>query len=271
MVDLHIHTRNSSDSEATPREIAEAALDRGLSMIALTDHADFGYKYTLEQLIRVAQGSMRDACEIESITQGALTVLRGIEVGGVPYDPEAAPELIGSAAFDVVLGSVHEVKGKGFFMDSYVCDFSEMPMERIDDFMHVYFDVMYKLVSTADIDVLTHLTYPLRYINGKYGRGVDEMRYREQITAVLEKIIERGIALEVNTASVDRLIYDFVPSEGILALYRSLGGTRVTLGSDAHVGARVAIGFDDARRMLLSLGFSHYYYFKQRRPIAVPL
>ena len=271
MYDLHIHTRNSSDSQALPEEIVKAAIEKGLSGIAVTDHVDFGYIYTHEQLHQILQNSLRDAAFMQTLADGRLTVLRGMEIGGVPYDPAGAAELIRSADVDVVLGSVHGVIINGVFTDSYRMDYSETPEEQIDRFLNAYFDVMLELVTITDMDVLTHLTYPLRYINGKYGRHVDEMRYRDRIVAVLQKIIERGIALEINTASVDRMICDFTPSANMLSLYRSLGGVRVTLGSDAHVPERIALAFDRAKDMLRTLGFTEYYYYKDRQPIPVSL
>lgn len=39
--DLHIHSRFSRDSESTAREIIEAALDRSLDVISVTDHDSF--------------------------------------------------------------------------------------------------------------------------------------------------------------------------------------------------------------------------------------
>ncbi len=44
-IDLHIHSKYSSDSQSTPRDIIKVAKKRGLSAIALTDHNSMeGYR-----------------------------------------------------------------------------------------------------------------------------------------------------------------------------------------------------------------------------------
>ncbi len=271
MFDLHIHTRNSHDSKMTPREIADMALSLGLCGIALTDHADFGYTATCEHLCEIVEGTLHDAKEVEALGGGELTVLCGVELGGAPYDLEGARRLLLNMQLDVVLGSIHFVKGNGFAMGSYRMDFSKMQEQEIYAFLETYFDRVLDLVSLVNINSLAHLTYPLRYINGKHGCHIDPMRCRDRIEEIFRVMIERGIALEINTSSVDNLIYDFVPSPDIVALYRSLGGRLITLGSDAHHPDQIGKGFARAREMLLSLGFTEYHYFQARCPVAVPL
>ena len=271
MFDLHIHTRNSRDSKMTPADILDSASRIGLSGIAVTDHADLGLFDTVEPLFEVIQGSVRDAREIERMSGGTLRVLRGVEIGGAPYDLEGARQLLSRADLDIVLGSIHSVKGNGFDVNNYSADFSQMAEEEIYLLLQTYLERVRDLVSLLDIDVLAHLTYPLRYMNGKYQRGIDIGRFYEQIDEILQIIIARGIALEVNTASVDTLVCDFIPSADILARYRDLGGRLLTLGSDAHRPGGIGKGIADAKEMLRTLGFHEYHYFEKHRPVAVPL
>ena len=53
-----------------------------------------------------------------------------------------------------------------------------------------------KVIEWGGFDVLTHLTCPLRYINGKYNRGIDISIFNREIEEILQEIIKKEIALE---------------------------------------------------------------------------
>ena len=61
---------------------------------------------------------------------------------------------------------------------------------------------MLEMIEGCDFDILAHLTCPLRYINGKYAMDVDCKMYENKIKSILERIIERKIALEINSSCV---------------------------------------------------------------------
>jgi len=62
-----------------------------------------------------------------------------------------------------------------------------------------------------------------------------------------------------------------MPDAEILARYRALGGTRITLGSDAHRKADVARYFPEAAQWLLSQGVGSLCWVEERRWYAAPL
>ncbi len=102
--DLHMHT-TATDGEATIREMADAALARGLSYIAITDHS---------QRVSMAMGldseRLRDQWkridEIRPEYEGRLAILKGIECdilekGGMDLPDDCLAEA------DWVLASIH--------------------------------------------------------------------------------------------------------------------------------------------------------------------
>ena len=52
--------------------------------------------------------------------------------------------------------------------------------------------------------------------------------------AILEQVIADGKGIEVNTSSKRYGLKDSTPSHKILELYKDLGGTILTIGSDSH-------------------------------------
>ena len=98
----------------------------------------------------------------------------------------------------------------------------------------------------------------------KHKRKTNVMVFEDKLRQILRKVIDRDIALEYNTGGFQQL-------KDVFALYRSMGGTRVTLGSDAHRTERIAGGFDQAAGQLRSLGFDQICYYQNRRVHSIKL
>ena len=102
--DLHMHT-SATDGQNTIREMADAAIERGLQYIAITDHS---------QRVSVARGLSGDqlleqwkiVSEIQSEYEGRLRILRGIECDILEAGGMDLPDEVLSQA-DWVLASVH--------------------------------------------------------------------------------------------------------------------------------------------------------------------
>jgi DNA polymerase (family 10) len=102
--DLHMHT-SATDGTGTIRDMAEAAIERGLSFIAITDHSKrVSMARGLDESRLREQWKMID--EIRGEYEGRLTILKGIEcdileAGGMDLADDCLAEA------DWVLASVH--------------------------------------------------------------------------------------------------------------------------------------------------------------------
>lgn len=264
--DMHTHSESSHDSTCPVTEMAESALKRGLKGFAVTDHCDIEYCRSLD-LNKLTGGSVAAAAAMKN---SGIDVLKGVEIGEAFWFPDAAEEILTGFDFDVVIGSVHAVKFDGYEMPYSVIDFKEMGEETIKKYLDKYFDDMYVMLEKCDFDVLAHLTCPFRYINGKYGLGIDARSYRDKIEKILKEIINRSIALEINTSCVheDSAYREFMPERWIAERYRDMGGYLITIGSDAHVSQNSANAFDMAYAMIKDIGFKNIYYYRNRRAVA---
>ena len=272
LYDIHMHTHFSHDSKADPEENCLAAIEKGLSGIAFTDHADMWYynkRNTLEHIF----SSVNAAAALGEKYKGKLKVLRGIEVGDAYFDPSVTKELIARINPDVVIGSIHCLSYAGL-KDAYSqMDLSEFAISRegLVGMMNRYLELVTDIAENHDIDILAHLSCPLRYMNGKYRRGISETEFEEQIKRILNAVIHRNIALEVNTSGLVNGEGDTLPSETVLAWYKALGGKLLTLGSDAHSAERVANSFDQTVTVLKKLGFTECVYYENRKAISYTL
>lgn len=263
--DMHTHSESSHDSVCPVSEMKKSALEKGFFGFAVTDHCDVEYFDTID-LHGVAKGTLLG---IEKAKDDKIKILRGIEVGEGFWHPEVTKEVLASYDFDVVIGSVHAVKFPDYEMPYSQIDFSKMGKGTAEKYFDNYFDDMLYMIENCDFDILGHLTCPLRYINGKFGLGIKLDMYLGKIKVILGKIIEKGIALEVNTSCVfeGSGYNEFLPAREIIEIYKKMGGYLITVGSDAHIKENFGNNFDKIFAVLEEIGFENVYYYENRKPV----
>ncbi len=262
LADIHTHSEHSHDSVCPIADMAAAQMKRGVSVMTVTDHCDVEYCDT-QDLHGLIGGSIADAKRQDAANDG-LTVLGGVEIGEGFWHPAGAESIMRDLPCDVVIGSVHAVTYEGYTQPYSKSNFAAMGVEESRKHLDRYFDDVRTMLETTELDVLAHLTCPLRYINGKYGLNIDCHQFAEKIEWILRFIIAHGIALEVNTSCRGSTYNEFMPEEWIIARYAALGGYLVTCGSDAHVADNAAHDFTALLAMLRRHGFANIYYVKNR-------
>ena len=275
LFDTHVHTMYSHDSNAVPEEICEAALQNGVSGITLTDHADIAYMYEEHRIFQSIGASIEHAERLKKVYEGKLQVFSGFEISEGFWFPDRQEKLISAygSRVDAILCSVHAANIPDYTLTTSVLPFDTYSDSFIRTYIRQYYTDMLTMLDTLDGDILCHITYPFRYIALKFGlTAYSPMQCRDLITEIFGRVIERDMALEVNTSNIGK--YEnafFMPDRELLTLYRELGGKRITLGADAHIPGAVANHFDDALSMLASLGFTEYCYYEKRKPVSVKI
>ena len=264
--DMHVHSNNSHDARSTLDEICASAIGKGVGIIAITDHLDVVYS-DRQDVFSCVRSSYTDAVAAGEKYKGEVEVLAGIEIGDAMLFPNFSSECANALDYDVIIGSIHTAPFDEWTAPYSLIDLSLMDDAEINKLMCKYFDDLDEMVAKCDFDIFAHLTCPLRYINGKYHRGVDISTYSDRIEKLLLDIIKRDLAFEVNTSGFGTPV-GFMPDKDIVKRYVELGGKKITLGSDAHIADNIAKGFDEAIAMLKELGICEIYSFKKRSPVA---
>lgn len=266
MFDTHIHTKNSHDSTQTIDEVCLSAIGKGLKGVYITNHIPSSRYRCLEEDLEVMQKDYEDVLYARKKYGDKLKIYLGAELADYSISDDVFKNIPKKYELDIILGSLHgfyindvEIHFSRDIMDESVSD--EIIFERLKE----YFNVVLATAKECDIDTLCHLTYPLRYIVGKYKRNVDINDYIDQITEIFKTIIERNIALEINTSGIGTIMNETMPMYALIKLYYNLGGRLITLGSDAHVKENIAKGFDKVKTDLKEIGFTEYCYFEKRK------
>ena len=241
--DSHSHTSFSADSDMTAEDALKAARARGIGLV-FTEHLDVDFPGELDFSFD-PEAYWR---QYESLRGDDLHL--GIEVGMQAGTAEASRAFVTRAPFDLVIGSVHLLRG----IDIYEKECFEG--REKDELYREYFRTMAEMIACHDfIDVLGHIDYIARtapYENPELSYGA----FADEIDAVLRPAVAQGVVLELNTRRLGsrRALKELAP---IYARYHELGGRYVTLGSDAHgadaIGANFAAAEDFARAMGLSI------------------
>lgn len=261
--DLHTHTFRSFDAEAKPEEQLARAEELGFSGFAITNHCDVN----IQPLEDIRKTFLEDGKDVQRLQEMGSTVeiLQGIELGEPLEDLPYAEEMMGLLPYDYIIGSVHNSPGQE---DFYFLDCTSINLDQV---LIPYFETLIQLADWGKTDSVAHITYPLRYIEGKYNRKVDLSRYSDLIDQLFRTIIDRNLALEVNSSGLRQEIKCPMPDERFLRRYYELGGRKIVFGSDAHTSRDFGFGILECQKMCKVIGFTEAVCFRQRREVRYSL
>ena len=137
---------------------------------------------------------------------------------------------------------------------------------KIFALLEEYYQELYEIARLNLFDSMAHITYPIRYMNGKHHLGVDLSRMDDLIDLTLRTLAQNGRALEINTSGLRGPIGETSPTLKYVKRFCELGGEYVTLGSDAHAAEDLGEGIQQAMELACQAGFSYFTFYKKRQP-----
>lgn len=259
--DAHTHTWFSFDGHSNLSELCQQAVSRGVSVLAMTEHYDFDHRGCREGYALREQQRLAEFCRIKQVYEGRLRLLYGIELGQPHVMPEAAKDFLSQREFDVVIGSLHDLRPE---RDLYT-GFDYSTLSACDAVYAQFFEECCELLDTGLVDVIGHYDYPLRRMQ-QMVPDASMRRWRDQMQPFLKALAHSGVALELNTSGVRRWQKRPAGEDWLLRDYRRYGGERISVGSDAHGAEDVASGIPQVYEILRQSGFDKITVFEHRVP-----
>lgn len=254
--DSHTHTSFSFDSDAPAEQMIRRACELEIEHYTITDHLEIN----MEETHDCARKGAELFPQLKEKYKGRIKLHFGIELGQALHDKELSEKILSDYDFDFVIGSLHNLEGEE---DFYFLDYTGLDC---DELLKRYFDELLALAEWNGFDVLGHITYPLRYICGKYGIEVDIEKHYDTIDKILTTVIKNGKGIEINSSGLFTEIKKTSPDLPLVRRYRELGGKIITVGSDAHTVQRVGAGIEEAIETARASGFSEICYYEKRKP-----
>ena len=272
IADYHVHCMFSDDSWYIPEKVVEDAWKNNLDEICFTDHVDYGIKPDWEDALsaKVMEGQrvvnvdyaayfpcIADLRERWADRIGIKTGLEfGVQMHTIPqfnalwdkYEHE----------FDFVLLSIHQIGDLEFWTGEFQEGRSQ------EEYNRAYYQELYDVTCAFEHwSVLAHVELIKRYDPAGI---LDFPANRDLVAATLEHVVAEGKGIELNTSSIRYGLRDSQPAREILELYRDLGGTVLTLGSDSHKPEHLGAYIRHFQHYLASLGFEGFCTYDKMQP-----
>ncbi len=263
LVDCHTHSSFSGDSQVLIKDAAHRTQERGLGGITFTDHLELSHPIPEHSMTFDFAERSQQLDQLRQNLGTTIKILKGLEVGFQPHIAQEAQAIIQNHDFDFIICSTHVVDGIG--------ENSFYENKTKQQAYNRYLEAVYRAVTTFDdFDIVGHIGYVCRYApyQDKSLRYVD---YADILDAILKTVIEKGKGIEINTAGYFMQLGFPHPDFDTIKRYKELGGSIITLGSDAHNLERIGDHFGFVVDQLTTLGFSYVTYFENRKPIFVKI
>lgn len=275
LADYHVHTEYSDDSVYPLENVIKDAIRLGLDEICITDHVDYGVKVDWDSgkeiLYRHGEPLAnvdypRYVAQIEQMQclyGDRIIIKMGMEFGIQSHTIQQFAALFHRYSFDFIILSIHQVEDKEFWTQ----DFQQGRTQQ--EYNERYYEEMLRVIqSYKDYSVLGHMDLIKRY--DKAGLYPFD-KVKPMIAEILKTVIADGKGIEVNTSSHRYGLTDSMPSAELLRLYKDLGGSIVTIGSDSHSPAHLGTYIMEAKNLLKELCFQSFCTYDKMRPVFHPL
>ncbi len=267
ITDYHTHSWRCGHAVGTMSEYVEAAIERGVGEIGLTDHV---YLYYEPPESRNSEWAMperqypehyREMIAVRDHFRDRIAVRVSVEADYVEgFEPQLR-EFLDVYEFDYVLGAVH-------FMDGWLIDAPENSgryrEESVAEIYRRYYLQMTKAVRTGLFDVMAHLDLPK-----KFGHA-PESDVSAELNELLDTIEAKQTVVEVSTAGLRKPIGEIYPSPAIIAEIAKRN-IPIVLSSDAHAPTEIAADYEPTIRLLGDFGIEQVTTFAGREKRVVPL
>jgi histidinol-phosphatase (PHP family) len=265
--EYHVHTFRCGHAGGASRDYVLAALAKGFSEIAFTDHVplyflpgedpDPGIAMTRGELA----GYVDEVAGLRGEFAGRIDVLLGLEADYAEGHEDALARWLARAEWDLVLGSVHWVAGGWIDAPGAPRRFER---EGIETLYREYYRLLAKAAGTGFFDVLTHFDLPKKF-GHRPPAPVEDAEERAIAAAA-----SAGCAVEVSSAGLRKPVGETYPESRFLRRLVA-AGVPLTFSSDAHAPAEVAWGYDRTVADARAAGASSFVTFEKRRKIRHPL
>ncbi len=272
---LHTHTL-FCDGREDVESMCRAAADRGFVSIGFSSHAPIPSPFAEASVWHMRQDRLHEYAEsVRSARErwkGQLDVYLGLEIDYIRGVCGPADGRFRAIGLDFVIASVHYlIPPNG--AEAFTVDGPAEEWERgvRDGFggdgeaaAAAYWDAVAAMVAEGGLDIVAHLDLVKK--NNRENRWFDPegAAYRGAANTAMDAIAKGDAVVEVNTGGLNRgSTVEAYPAPWMIRGLREQG-VRMTVNADAHRGEHLGGHYEEARRLLVSAGYSSAVLFGGR-------
>ena len=259
-VNFHTHTYRCKHAVGNEEDYVIEAINQNLTTLGMSDHGPYpddrlGFRMEYKELPEY----ISTVENLKEKYKDKIAVKAGMEFGVQTHTIPEYEKLFRSYPFDFIILSIHQAGDQEFWTSEYQSGRTQQ------EYNEGYYKELLSVVQNYhNYSVLGHMDLIVRY--DSYGVYPFE-KLKPLLTEILKTVIADGKGIEVNTSNHRYGLSDMTPSRDILKLYKELGGTIITIGSDSHKKEHLGAYIDWAKEELRKLGYTQFCTFEKMQPI----
>jgi len=277
---IHTHT-NFCDGSDDVETCCRRAHEKGLVSLGISSHAPITLKTGIPSNWHIRDDKLGEYIDSVRAAQkrweGKLPVYLGLEVDFLPGLMGPADRDYRELNLDFIIGAVHFVippKGEPFTVDDSAKEVDRGIKEgyggEVMGMLEAYWNSMEAMIRAGGFDVLAHPdVIKKNNVRPDGKRNIlfceDDDYHRRKTAGIAALMSAAGIPAEVNTGGICRgKIKDCYPSVGFLKQFHQ-HGVPMVINADAHRAEDLDGCYDEARKSLLSVGYTQTVLFAGRK------
>lgn len=266
MIDYHIHSSFSFDCKTDIIDICRTAKKKGIKYIAICDHLDFDSSFSSDKWdikdVHGKNGYINSISDIQILFPD-IDITFGLETGYTPSGYRLMLSKVSDINPDFIIGSIHFIDGYDLFYANYYK--GKTKKQAFDRYFECVYDSIIPLSKYANI--IGHIGYICKAFEMPYKDStIKYIDFKNQIDDILMSIIDNNMGIEINTSGLRSKANVTLPDFDVVSRYKQLGGTILTIGSDAHIAQDVGNNTDIAIEMAKNAGFRYITIYKNKNP-----
>lgn len=260
-LDYHLHSFHSFDGKSSLSDMCRNAAMKGLNEICFTEHFSVDPEIPTYGHLEFDKYSL-EISKCRELYSDKLIIKKGLEICETHLKKDILLSKLADWDLDFIIGSIHNInklKLRNHLLNKGKCEA-----------YREYFEEVYKTACYGEMDILGHLDLLKRYAYSTIG-NYSFFEYKEIITEILKKLIDRNIGIEVNTSGLRAEFKEPFPSTDIIKLYKDLGGEIITIGSDSHNTEFIGYGYYEGIQLLKNYDYEYIFTFEKRKPFPIKI
>lgn len=256
MIRQNLHTHTSFDDGInTVAEMAQAAVDAGLTSLGFSGHSPLPYANEWSMTPEGETAYRAAVAEAKTAFAGQLEILCGLEWDMLSPPPKG---------YDYVIGSIHHLTPPSATPPPSADESPEASLRAVEWYYggdpaamaEAYYSQYETMAKKSFVDIVGHFDLLTKFDEKAHIFDPDDPRYIDAAMAALELLLRADKIFEVNTGAMSRGWRTTpYPSRYFLRELRTRKA-RVLVASDSHSAAAVAHAFPETEALLREIGFA---------------